>query len=535
MTTPRELLARYVTQSQMSSFFIDKMGIINVKSYGAKGDGVTDDTVSLNLAIATAFTNNVTFLYYPPGIYKVTSANLSANFGNIMHVGDNAFFNGSTAVIKQTVLDRALSPEDFTGNAKEKIEAAITQAIVTRQAVNFNKMYDITGLGTIVINKLPDFQDRNVLMLLGDGGGIIKNDAGYIFTAPVVNVGDIRVHNMRFQSTAGAGTKVWNCNNIIRLFCHSNNYRNVDTIAEAETRWFQSCHFDTEHITGGLGWAFTFKASFDTTFVNCLIEHRQHGIRNNVAVSDLVNRNLRIQNNLLEGMTGTSIQLASCWGCVILGNYFEYNQGNYIDLQTLVTGFYFHYALSVMGNMISLTDAQISNEQAAILVGSLGETASGGENQELMQPNIFIGNTSNGILFNKNGTGHIITIGNYTPFLANMGNTEINLTGLNRHSTEPIRSSGIFRALKFTASVALVASESKKVTIPISTGIVFAPVKDEDAVTIYVDEMDKVSILGYKPSFTSVNLGKVDVFLQNRDAVNAVTANLTIVVYKIFD
>ena len=85
MTTPRELLARYVTQSQMSSFFIDKMGIVNVKSYGAVGDGVTDDTAAIQAAVDYAATkkielNDAGSLYYsgnsrvifPVGKYIIT-------------------------------------------------------------------------------------------------------------------------------------------------------------------------------------------------------------------------------------------------------------------------------------------------------------------------------------------------------------------------------------------------------------------------------------------------------------------------------
>ena len=68
MTTPRELLARYTSQSQMSSFFIDKMGIVNVKSYGAKGDGVTDDSEALKSAIAS-LPKNGGKLFFPTGVY----------------------------------------------------------------------------------------------------------------------------------------------------------------------------------------------------------------------------------------------------------------------------------------------------------------------------------------------------------------------------------------------------------------------------------------------------------------------------------
>ena len=108
MTTPRQEIARHATQAQLSSFFIDQMKFYNVKTYGAVGDGIIDDTTNINRAMAAATTNNATILYYSPGTYKVTSVNFSTNFDNLVHVGDNAFFNGSTAAIRQ-----AWTPTNF--------------------------------------------------------------------------------------------------------------------------------------------------------------------------------------------------------------------------------------------------------------------------------------------------------------------------------------------------------------------------------------------------------------------------------------
>ena len=101
MTSPRQLLGKKITQSQINSFFVDYMGVTNVKSYGCVGDGVTNDTSNLNVAMADASTNSAGAIYYPPGTYLVTSASLSSNFDNLYHWGDNASFDGSTTVIAQ--------------------------------------------------------------------------------------------------------------------------------------------------------------------------------------------------------------------------------------------------------------------------------------------------------------------------------------------------------------------------------------------------------------------------------------------------
>lgn len=46
---------------------------INVKNYGAKGDGVTDDTTSINNAISAALAMPYAVVVFPGGTYKVTS------------------------------------------------------------------------------------------------------------------------------------------------------------------------------------------------------------------------------------------------------------------------------------------------------------------------------------------------------------------------------------------------------------------------------------------------------------------------------
>ena len=47
---------------------------INVKNYGAVGDGATDDTAAINAAIAAASTKSAKTLYLPMGVYLISSA-----------------------------------------------------------------------------------------------------------------------------------------------------------------------------------------------------------------------------------------------------------------------------------------------------------------------------------------------------------------------------------------------------------------------------------------------------------------------------
>ena len=106
-------------------------GCVNVKTFNAKGDGVTNDTNAIQSAINYCQTNN-SQLYFPSGIYVVTTLDFG-NWLNFSIVGDGPGSAGITTYTGLTVI--------FSKNAKAP-------------------GFDDQKLGCIGVNTTPIFDRR---------------------------------------------------------------------------------------------------------------------------------------------------------------------------------------------------------------------------------------------------------------------------------------------------------------------------------------------------------------------------------------
>ena len=73
-------------------------GTINVKDFGAVGDGTTDDTTTIQEAIDTAETRGIATVYFPRGTYKVSADKADNNFYAALnvHSGQHLIFESAT-------------------------------------------------------------------------------------------------------------------------------------------------------------------------------------------------------------------------------------------------------------------------------------------------------------------------------------------------------------------------------------------------------------------------------------------------------
>jgi hypothetical protein len=127
VSTPREELAKYVDQTQISSYFIDEMGIISVASYGAIGDGTTDDTVAIQNAIDAAEANGGGVVFFPKGVYAVSNLTVTESIvlqgsgestikQKVSTSGDMISFSGTS---KTTIIENLIFDGNNTGQAAQ--------------------------------------------------------------------------------------------------------------------------------------------------------------------------------------------------------------------------------------------------------------------------------------------------------------------------------------------------------------------------------------------------------------------------------
>ncbi len=130
------LLSCFLVAQNTNIEFPTNSGLVNVKDYGAKGDGTTDDTEAFKKAISENWTycggavNNFRFLYVPNGTYLVTDQILfqrwttlqgQSETGTIIKLKENsaAFQNSAQprAVLRCRFLGNSCSPYDGDNNS----------------------------------------------------------------------------------------------------------------------------------------------------------------------------------------------------------------------------------------------------------------------------------------------------------------------------------------------------------------------------------------------------------------------------------
>ena len=241
----------------------------------------------------------------------------------------------TTAQLAQIVAGDAITPEQFEGNDYEKVQQAVNYIHSNKRGfVALSRMYNITGHPPINIPKTSS-GDRSPLIFGGRGGGILKQDAGWMFDSENRNTGDVYFSNVIFESINGQGTGIINGANLIRTQWHNSHARNVDRILHSDA-YTQTNVFNGGSIIGGSGWAFNAEGYYDLVMTGgLLVEHRQHFFKQEIKTgsTNIHNAlyNVRFRDILVEGLWGKTFDIQRVESMVVDGVYLEHNQGGYFD------------------------------------------------------------------------------------------------------------------------------------------------------------------------------------------------------------
>jgi hypothetical protein len=304
---------------------------VNVKTYGALGDGVTDDTAAITAAIAAAANRT---LYFPAGTYVVSSALSLANpitiegeFHNSIiktsHVSANIFTVNSNYVrIRQIVLDSSVVRVggwfiDIPGGVEIFITDCDFNAYlggirnngttVDITGCQFHNGIATTSVGIRIDNGF-DVSIRNVIMSLPAQGyaGI------YVTQTADLSIEDCQIlqcgQGLYLDPGAGQSiTSVW-CNNVFFDTCARGMYAHANAAGSSILRCvFDQCWFASSS-SGGALLAAPVGTINGMDFNGCQFFLNTG---NGITVNDSNVREVHIRNSDLCGNTGSGAAFAA--------------------------------------------------------------------------------------------------------------------------------------------------------------------------------------------------------------------------------
>jgi hypothetical protein len=146
--------------------------LYNVKAFGAKGDGITDDTASVQATINAAIDAGGSLIFFPPGAYKVTTL---TNASTMNFVGDNASFVGYAGTIIEFGVSsvnnkNAITPVFNVLGYGAKGDGVTDDTAAIQNAIDQAPAGGIIWIpsGTFKVTQLI-IQNRNNLIITGSG------------------------------------------------------------------------------------------------------------------------------------------------------------------------------------------------------------------------------------------------------------------------------------------------------------------------------------------------------------------------------
>ena len=232
--------------------------IINVKDYGAKGDGSTDDTAAIQAAVTAmyAVASKSCILYFPPGNYIVSStidisnANVGSNFTSGIIRGSGRYASTISGTLNSGFI---LSQTDSVNGPEEISNLGLVNSST------------VIGTGALMINnsgmRITDcnFQGMiNVLMPFNIFNANIENCTGSsnsdVTTGHTGTFGiagyTCKIGGWRTTSPYQAAIQLYGANSAVVEYCGNENCT-AAVVAGMSTGWASQCTVSGNVLTVG--------------------------------------------------------------------------------------------------------------------------------------------------------------------------------------------------------------------------------------------------------------------------------------------
>lgn len=158
---------------------------VDVKSYGVKGNGTTNDTDNIQAALNAAVGNNVLF---PPGSYSYTMLTIPAGVKGIYGYGATLVSTQATTATASITFADAASGISFEGFTIDNTTVGVYSAIYLSNATS-NKLKDLTITGEYIVSSiwLDAGCNGNTISNCNITGGTVHHRRGVYLSGTVVD------------------------------------------------------------------------------------------------------------------------------------------------------------------------------------------------------------------------------------------------------------------------------------------------------------------------------------------------------------
>ncbi len=172
--------------------------VVNVKTFGAKGDGKTDDTKSIQAAIDACSVNAFNTIYFPKGVYQLSFYKKVSNYleNYFLHLHSNLVFKGEGKSSVIRLGSHLFDKTDTTANGHLFFGTEIKNVHFTQLLIDMNgrnnlvpksiiknqcAIFIIRGKNISVDNIIiKNNAGRNMIILMGNGNKVLVENSTFV-------------------------------------------------------------------------------------------------------------------------------------------------------------------------------------------------------------------------------------------------------------------------------------------------------------------------------------------------------------------